>query len=503
MSSAFEHRSEPSQAQPLGLPELELDAEHQPEVARKSSAAGLRQIQQKASGEAGGKAGGDLQSVAARGIDSPTTALPHADRIQASFGGHDVSQIQAHVGGSTASEMGANAYASGQHVVFDRQPDLHTAAHEAAHVVQQARGVNLYGGVGEAGDQYEQQADAVADRVVAGQSAADLLGAPGAGATGATAAPGAAVQLDKGTAKPADATDADRQKAHGHAEIDSGSGMGSAIELATRKMYSATHHIEKIKKDGAKDDGGRFKVMDMMRQHAKDVQSELVNLELFLSGFETKFTGDKEKDNKINGSVHRLYADKLRQFKRAFMDYRVAYYQARDYGGHEDPIGTRDLDSDLGNNVVRPLFTKFDVKYDDVQEQKLDFSDASTRTFDDAAMKKMDAITAGVVNTAVKENLDAALDYAKVLRMEVKAGTKEDRSTDARRLSAHVREIAHHIGELDKTHKKEHRAHLKELVQEVEAVQAEHGTHEEVKTVLMNSGGTFQYNFDKIKAAAK
>jgi hypothetical protein len=500
MSNAFEHRSEQSQAQPLGLPELELDAEHQPEVARKSSVAGLRQVQQKASGEASGKAGGDLQSVAARGIESPTTALPHADRIQASFGGHDVSSIQAHVGGTTASEMGANAYASGQHVVFDRQPDLHTAAHEAAHVVQQARGVNLYGGVGEAGDQYEQQADAVADRVVAGQSAADLLGAPGASAT---AAPGAAVQLDKGTAKPADATDADRKKAHEHAEIDSGSGMGAAIVLATRKMYSATHHIEKIKKDGARDEGGTFKVMDMMRQQVKDVQSELVNLELFLSGFETKFTGDADKDNKINGNVHRLYADKLRQFKRAYMDYRAAYYQARDYGGTQDPIGTRDLDADLGNNVVKPLFTKFDVKYDDVQAEKLDFSDAGTRTFDDAAMKKMDSVTAGVVDAAVKENLDAALDYAKVLRMEAKAGTKDDRSTDARRLSAHIREIAHHVSELDKKQKSSHKAEFKQLVKEVETVQAEQATHDEVKMVLMNGNGVFQMNLDKIKAAAK
>jgi hypothetical protein len=73
--------------------------------------------------------------------------------------------------------MGASAYATGNHVVFDRPPDLHTAAHEAAHVVQQAQGVNLYGGVGEVGDAYERHADAVADRVVAGQSAADLLGA--------------------------------------------------------------------------------------------------------------------------------------------------------------------------------------------------------------------------------------------------------------------------------------------------------------------------------------
>ena len=121
----------------------------------------------------------DVHAAAARGLASSTTELPFFEQIQRSFGVHDISGVQAHVGGSSASEMGAKAFAAGNHVVFDRTPDLHTAAHEVAHVVQQARGVNLYGGVGEAGDTYERAADAVADRVVAGQSAEDLLGAPG------------------------------------------------------------------------------------------------------------------------------------------------------------------------------------------------------------------------------------------------------------------------------------------------------------------------------------
>lgn len=73
--------------------------------------------------------------------------------------------------------MGARAYAMGNHVAFGIQPDLHTAAHEAAHVVQQRAGVSLSGGVGQAGDAYERHADAVDDRVVAGESAEALLGA--------------------------------------------------------------------------------------------------------------------------------------------------------------------------------------------------------------------------------------------------------------------------------------------------------------------------------------
>ena len=52
--------------------------------------------------------------------------------------------------------------------------------------MQQKQGVSLYGGVGEAGDIHERHADAVADRVIAGRSASDLLNA-GSGAGGASA----------------------------------------------------------------------------------------------------------------------------------------------------------------------------------------------------------------------------------------------------------------------------------------------------------------------------
>ena len=131
---------------------------------------------------------GAVHEAAARGISQGGGSLPFMDRIQASFGDHDVGSIQAHTGGAAAAasaDMGASAYASGEHIAFGGAPDLHTAAHEAAHVVQQRAGVSLSGGVGQAGDSYERQADAVADRVVAGESAADLLGgATGSGAGG-------------------------------------------------------------------------------------------------------------------------------------------------------------------------------------------------------------------------------------------------------------------------------------------------------------------------------
>jgi hypothetical protein len=82
------------------------------------------------------------------------------------------------VGGGAADasdQLGARAYAYGHQVAFAEAPSLHTAAHEAAHVVQQRGGVSLKGGVGQVGDAYERHADAVADRVVSGQSAEGLF----------------------------------------------------------------------------------------------------------------------------------------------------------------------------------------------------------------------------------------------------------------------------------------------------------------------------------------
>ena len=120
----------------------------------------------------------DVHAVADAGVAGGGGAMPHADRIAAAFGRHDVSDVRAHVGGAAADAsraLGAEAYATGRDVAFASAPSLHTAAHEAAHVVQQRAGVQLEGGVGNSGDIYEQHADAVADAVVAGQSAESLL----------------------------------------------------------------------------------------------------------------------------------------------------------------------------------------------------------------------------------------------------------------------------------------------------------------------------------------
>ena len=172
-------------------------------VQLQEARAGAVQLQ---AGDGVGASGGAALDVAARGTSGAGSALPHLDRIQAAFGRHDVSGVAAHTGPEAVQAsraLGAEAYASGGSVAFaSSSPSLHTAAHEAAHVVQQRAGVQLKGGVGEAGDRYEQHADAVADAVVAGRPAEGLLDQM----AGGTAHAGAAVQRQEktpGTGDPA------------------------------------------------------------------------------------------------------------------------------------------------------------------------------------------------------------------------------------------------------------------------------------------------------------
>lgn len=119
-----------------------------------------------------------IHASAQRGIVTASSPLPHADRLQRLFGRHDLSSIKAHTSADAAAsarEMGAQAYATGDHVVLGVGADLHTVAHEAAHAIQQRGGVQLKSGVGEVGDAYERHADQVADLVVRGESAEVLL----------------------------------------------------------------------------------------------------------------------------------------------------------------------------------------------------------------------------------------------------------------------------------------------------------------------------------------
>ena len=142
-----------------------------------------------------------------RGSDAPTTTtqrdprtrqsgspLPFLDTIQRSFGRHYISHVQAHTGNRAAGSawaLAAEAFVQGSEATFLRTPSLRTAAHEAAHVIQQHAGVDVPGGIGREGDAYERHADEVADRVVSGQSCEALLDAtPGAGGIWRTSALG-------------------------------------------------------------------------------------------------------------------------------------------------------------------------------------------------------------------------------------------------------------------------------------------------------------------------
>jgi hypothetical protein len=124
----------------------------------------------------------DIHREAAKGVQGIGQPLPYFDKLQQVFGGHDISHIKAFMGteAQTASRcIGAQAYATGRKIAFaESNPSLHTVAHEVIHVLQQQAGVNLQNRLGKEGDCYEQQANAVADRIVQGNSAMELLGAP-------------------------------------------------------------------------------------------------------------------------------------------------------------------------------------------------------------------------------------------------------------------------------------------------------------------------------------
>jgi len=116
--------------------------------------------------------------TAKQGVAGSAAPFPHLARIQPAFGRHNISHAHAHEGSRAAAAaraIGARAYTMGDHVAFAGSPDLHTAAHEAAHVVQQRAGIQLPSGVGQVDDVYERHADAVADLVVSSHSAEALL----------------------------------------------------------------------------------------------------------------------------------------------------------------------------------------------------------------------------------------------------------------------------------------------------------------------------------------
>lgn len=148
-------------------------------------AAILRRKTQRRRAEESARSGAEME--AARTVAQGGGPLPYKEEIQAAFGGYDLSGLRAFVGGE-AGEAAANMEAHGFQVAdaagFRKFPTKHDAAHEAAHYVQCREGIECKAEFSGEGDIYERHADAVADAVVAGQSAVPLL-APRTGAQGA------------------------------------------------------------------------------------------------------------------------------------------------------------------------------------------------------------------------------------------------------------------------------------------------------------------------------
>src|SRR5262249_5034846 len=128
--------------------------------------------------EASGGQQATVHGTARAGIEGANQPLPHLERIQNSFGHHDVTTARVASSGPAAranARMGSLAYTAGDRIAFRGEPDVKLAAHEAAHVVQQRSGAKLPGGAGRPGDEYEQQADAVAEAVDREESAEPIL----------------------------------------------------------------------------------------------------------------------------------------------------------------------------------------------------------------------------------------------------------------------------------------------------------------------------------------
>lgn len=134
-------------------------------------------VQTKAEPGEAGPASISPQAVLARmGSGEPMQSSMRADMESAL--GHDFSKVRIHTDGSAralARTLGAHAFTIGEHVAFG--PGLYRGntadsrrlvAHELTHVVQQRRGLSgniLRKGIGDPGDLYEQEADAVAERI--------------------------------------------------------------------------------------------------------------------------------------------------------------------------------------------------------------------------------------------------------------------------------------------------------------------------------------------------
>jgi hypothetical protein len=237
------------------------------------AAARTQSIQKRRAASPGHASPDEVHAAADAGIATPGGPLPHQAALEASFE-QDLSGVQAHVGGDAAASaeaMGADAYATGDHVVLPANPGLDVVAHEVAHVLQQRDGVQLHGGVGAAGDSYEQEADAAAAAAVAGTSAAAVMRNPYAGVRGGR---GGVQKKEAAAAPPVEAAGG---TGAGIAELDAGAqkrreDMLSALGMAPERWKAIGGDVftpaETAKADPPE---LRQKVYDLLFADAKDL----------------------------------------------------------------------------------------------------------------------------------------------------------------------------------------------------------------------------------------
>lgn len=181
----------------------------------------------------------DVQA-ARRGFSESSRPLPYGEEIQKSFGHHGIANTPAFIGGAAAEsceELEAHAYSSDGSVAFKKSPDLHTAAHEAAHVVQQRAGVSPSR---EGTREYEDHANAVADAVASGASAEPLLDR----FKPSTSNPSETVQRQPSPAdnraetyRPADGDSSRRQAQPGPSPAGAGPGQAGSCQLSGGTLY--------------------------------------------------------------------------------------------------------------------------------------------------------------------------------------------------------------------------------------------------------------------------
>lgn len=135
-----------------------------------------------------------MRGVARQGLGGAGSAYPYAGRIREAFGLYAPPRLSASIGGRAATasrDLMAEGYAFGNRVAFARRPSLFVAAHEAAHVAAAGLGARVPDGVGHHADGQERMANAAAQAVVRGRSAAPVFASAFAETAPAPVAPGA------------------------------------------------------------------------------------------------------------------------------------------------------------------------------------------------------------------------------------------------------------------------------------------------------------------------